>query len=203
MTRRSSPRRARATRRAARRHARRMGRRRRPLGLRLRLADLAARVRVRRGPAGHRARLAPRAGDALARQPRHARVPGPRVRAGRRRLVPRPGLPHRARARVDAELERLWAREMPTGVYDPKWLPAARRRARSAAWPSRSSRRSPSHTGRSPTTRWSRSCARANGRYGSTLAYLVETARVAARLRHPRPRDRAPGRAGAPPRADR
>src|ERR1700712_2761733 len=27
-----------------------------------------------------------------------------------------------ARPRAPAELERLWAREMPTGVYDPKWL---------------------------------------------------------------------------------
>ena len=27
-----------------------------------------------------------------------------------------------SRARAAAELERLWAREMPTGVYDPKWL---------------------------------------------------------------------------------
>ncbi|HZT56685.1 MAG TPA: gamma-glutamylcyclotransferase, partial [Burkholderiaceae bacterium] len=26
------------------------------------------------------------------------------------------------RARAAAELERLWLREMPTGVYDPKWL---------------------------------------------------------------------------------
>jgi cation transport protein ChaC len=27
------------------------------------------------------------------------------------------------RARVDDELPRLWAREMPTGVYDARWLP--------------------------------------------------------------------------------
>src|SRR6476661_809878 len=26
---------------------------------------------------------------------------------------------------VDAELERLWAREMPTGVYDPRWVPCS------------------------------------------------------------------------------
>ena len=26
------------------------------------------------------------------------------------------------RARAATELERLWVREMPTGVYDPKWL---------------------------------------------------------------------------------
>ncbi len=28
------------------------------------------------------------------------------------------------REHADEELERLWAREMPTGVYDPRWLPA-------------------------------------------------------------------------------
>src|SRR5688572_29495574 len=28
-----------------------------------------------------------------------------------------------ARERAESELERLWLREMPTGVYDPKWLP--------------------------------------------------------------------------------
>ena len=39
-----------------------------------------------------------------------------------RRLVPRRGLPHRSAHEAEAQLERLWAREMPTGVYDPKWL---------------------------------------------------------------------------------
>ena len=40
------------------------------------------------------------------------------------------------------------------------------------------SRRSPSHTGAlARRASWSTSCARANGRYGSTLDYLVETAR--------------------------
>jgi cation transport protein ChaC len=43
-------------------------------------------------------------------------------------------------ARVETELRRLWGREMPSGVYDPKWLgvpdaagaPSAHSRSRSA-----------------------------------------------------------------------
>jgi cation transport protein ChaC len=73
-------------------------------------------------------------------------------------------------------LERLWAREMPNGIYDPKWL-----NCRSDGGPVRAlaftlSRRSPSHTGPLPDSQMIDILRRANGRYGTTLAYLTETA---------------------------
>lgn len=79
------------------------------------------------------------------------------------------------RARAPAELERLWAREMPTGVYDPKWLAC-----RTAAGPVRAlaftlSRSSPAHTGPIDDARMVDVLRRAVGRYGSTLDYLLET----------------------------
>ena len=86
-----------------------------------------------------------------------------------------------------AELERLWLREMPTGVYDPKWL-----RCRTSEGPVNGlaftlSHASPSHTGRLPDPQIVEILRHANGRYGSSLAYLVDTARS---LRHCGIRDR-------------
>jgi glutathione-specific gamma-glutamylcyclotransferase len=80
------------------------------------------------------------------------------------------------RARVPAELERLWAREMPTGVYDPKWLAG-----RTAQGPVRAlaftlARTSPAHTGPIADPQMLEVLQRATGRYGSTLDYLLETA---------------------------
>ena len=72
---------------------------------------------------GAGARLAPRAAHALARQPRHAGAAGAGVRAAARRRLPRRRLSAAARQRRRTRLERLWAREMPTGVYDARWLP--------------------------------------------------------------------------------
>ena len=85
------------------------------------------------------------------------------------------------RARAATELERLWVREMPTGVYDPKWLAC-----RTAQGPVRAlaftlSRRSPAHTGPLSDAHMLEVLGRATGRFGSTLDYLLETARS---LRH-------------------
>jgi len=82
-----------------------------------------------------------------------------------------------ARSRAPTELERLWAREMPTGVYDPKWLAC-----RTAQGPVRAlaftlSRRSPAHTGRLSDPQMLEVLRAATGRFGSTLDYLLETAR--------------------------
>jgi cation transport protein ChaC len=92
-----------------------------------------------------------------------------------------------ARSRAAAELERLWAREMPTGVYDPKWLAC-----RTAQGPVRAlaftlSRRSPAHTGPLSDARMLEVLRCAAGRFGSTLDYLLETSRS---LRHCGIRDR-------------
>ncbi len=81
-----------------------------------------------------------------------------------------------ARSRAERELERLWLREMPTGVYDPRWLPC-----RTPAGPVRAlaftlDRASPSHTGVIPDGEMLEILRHARGRYGSTLEYLLETA---------------------------
>jgi cation transport protein ChaC len=77
---------------------------------------------------------------------------------------------------VAEQMERLWAREMPTGVYDPKWLGCNTSEGRVKALAFTLSRRSPSHTGPVPDAQMVDILKTANGRYGSTLAYLVETA---------------------------
>jgi cation transport protein ChaC len=79
--------------------------------------------------------------------------------------------------RVEAELRRLWGREMPTGVYDPKWLTCRTPDGNVRGLAFTLSRQSPSHTGALPDGELVEILRTANGRYGSTLAYLVETAR--------------------------
>jgi cation transport protein ChaC len=74
------------------------------------------------------------------------------------------------------ELDRLWLREMPTGVYDPRWL-----RCQTAAGPVMAlaftlSRRSPNYTGPIDDGAMLRILGQARGRYGTTLDYLVRTA---------------------------
>ncbi len=81
-----------------------------------------------------------------------------------------------AAPRVPAELERLWQREMPNGVYDPRWVQchtaAGRVRALAFTLPADS----PNHTGPLPDEELLRICAHARGRYGTTLDYLHDTA---------------------------
>ena len=80
------------------------------------------------------------------------------------------------RDRVPAELERLWLREMPTGVYDPKWLTGRTAHGRVNALAFTLSRSSPAHTGALDDAQMLHILRCANGRYGSTLDYLLETA---------------------------
>jgi cation transport protein ChaC len=80
------------------------------------------------------------------------------------------------RSRVEEELRRLWGREMPTGVYDPKWLPCRTPEGTVRALGFTLSRKSPSHTGALPDEAMVEILRTANGRFGSTLSYLVETA---------------------------
>jgi cation transport protein ChaC len=80
------------------------------------------------------------------------------------------------RERAAAELERLWAREMPTGVYDPKWLSCRTTEGRVQALAFTLSRSSPAHTGPLPDPQMIEVLRCAAGRYGSTLDYLLETA---------------------------
>lgn len=79
-------------------------------------------------------------------------------------------------ARVEAELKRLWSREMPTGVYDPKWLACKTPLGSVNGLAFTLSRKSPSHTGALPDAQIVEILRIAQGKYGSTLSYLVETA---------------------------
>lgn len=80
------------------------------------------------------------------------------------------------RHRAAAELERLWAREMPTGVYDPKWLGCRTALGNVKALGFTLSRRSPAHTGPLADAQMINVLRCAAGRFGSTLDYLMETA---------------------------
>jgi len=80
------------------------------------------------------------------------------------------------RDRVEVELERLWAREMPTGVYDPRLLTT-----RTAQGPVRAltftlSRRSPACLPPLDDDTLLAILRTARGRFGTTLEYLIETA---------------------------
>jgi len=80
------------------------------------------------------------------------------------------------RESAEAELERLWAREMPTGVYDPRWLPARTAHGEVQALAFTLSRRSEAHMGRLGDEQMLHILRHASGRYGSTLQYLAATA---------------------------
>lgn len=79
------------------------------------------------------------------------------------------------RERATVELRRLWAREMPTGVYDPKWLPCQTAEGTVRALAFTLARSSPSFTGDMDDDTLLRILRHARGRYGSTLDYLMET----------------------------
>jgi cation transport protein ChaC len=80
------------------------------------------------------------------------------------------------RRRAAAELERLWVREMPTGVYDPKWLACRTQHGPVNALAFTLSRRSPAHTGAVPDPQMLDILRGARGRFGTTLDYLLDTA---------------------------
>jgi glutathione-specific gamma-glutamylcyclotransferase len=75
-----------------------------------------------------------------------------------------------------AELERLWFREMPTGVYDPAWVRCRTPKGPVLALAFTLSRTSPNHTGHVSDAHMLQILRSASGRYGSTLDYLLETA---------------------------
>jgi cation transport protein ChaC len=80
------------------------------------------------------------------------------------------------RGKAQAELNRLWAREMPTGVYDPKWVHCRTPHGRVRALAFTLDRASPNHTGRLPDAQMIDILRRSRGRYGTTLEYLMATA---------------------------
>jgi len=81
-----------------------------------------------------------------------------------------------SRQRADAELERLWAREMPTGIYDPRWLPCRTAQGVVPALAFTLSRRSDACLPRLHDDHMLHILRHARGRYGTTLDYLSGTA---------------------------
>jgi glutathione-specific gamma-glutamylcyclotransferase len=74
-------------------------------------------------------------------------------------------------------LRAVWQREMPNGVYDPRWLACATAEGPVRALAFTLSRRSPQHTGPIADARMLDILRHTRGRYGSTLDYLLATAR--------------------------
>lgn len=80
-----------------------------------------------------------------------------------------------AQSEAHAALQRLWVREMPTPVYDPRWLPCHTPQGKVQALAFTLSRRSPSHTGNLSAHEYQRIFSQAHGRYGSTRDYAHDT----------------------------
>jgi cation transport protein ChaC len=81
-----------------------------------------------------------------------------------------------AAAQVPEELPRLWAREMPTGVYDPRWVACRTAQGAVQALAFTLHPDSPNHTGAQSDEALLKIFASARGRYGTTLDYLHDTA---------------------------
>lgn len=89
------------------------------------------------------------------------------------------GVVYRLRAaHADDELRRLWAREMLTGVYDPRLLPCHTPQGTVPALAFTLSRRSPACLPRLGDEQLLHVLRHARGRFGSTLEYVAETARA-------------------------
>jgi cation transport protein ChaC len=72
-------------------------------------------------------------------------------------------------------LTALWAREMPNGVYDPKWLRCRTAQGDIKALAFTLSRRSPNHTGVLSEDDYRQIFSSACGRYGTTRDYAQLT----------------------------
>ncbi|WP_422824000.1 gamma-glutamylcyclotransferase [Variovorax robiniae] len=72
-------------------------------------------------------------------------------------------------------LGRLWLREMPTGVYDPRWLDCNTPGGKVRALAFTLSRRSPNFTGELAEARYREIFASAAGRYGTSIDYARQT----------------------------
>ena len=69
----------------------------------------------------------------------------------------------------------LWQREMPTGVYDPRWLTCQTPQGPVSALAFTLSRKSHNHTGELPDHEYRRIFDEACGRYGTTRDYAQAT----------------------------
>ncbi len=82
---------------------------------------------------------------------------------------------HIAHAQVPQVLEQLWAREMPTGVYDPRWLRCSTAQGAVSALAFTLSRSSPNYCGLLSDAQYAQIFKNAVGRYGSTVDYAQQT----------------------------
>lgn len=80
-----------------------------------------------------------------------------------------------AQERVADSLPALWAREMPNGVYDPKWLRCRTAQGDVRALAFTLSKRSPNHTGVLSEDHYRHIFSGACGRYGTTRDYAQMT----------------------------
>ncbi len=80
-----------------------------------------------------------------------------------------------ASANVPEMLPRLWEREMPNPVYDPKWLRCLTPDGPVCALGFTLSRHSPNYTGDLDHDEYRTIFAHARGRYGTTLDYARQT----------------------------
>ncbi|MDN3920575.1 gamma-glutamylcyclotransferase [Roseateles violae] len=78
-------------------------------------------------------------------------------------------------SRGEAVLRQLWEREMPNGVYEPRWLSCETADGPWRALAFTLSRRSPNWTGAIDDADLVHIFRHARGRYGTTLDYLLRT----------------------------
>ena len=79
-------------------------------------------------------------------------------------------------AQADEVLERLWSREMPIGVYEPRWLRCQTETGSVQALAFTLPHSSPQYTGRLPTDHYQRIFSDSvGGRFGTTLDYAQQT----------------------------
>jgi cation transport protein ChaC len=89
------------------------------------------------------------------------------------------GVAYRLNAeRAEEELDRLWAREMPTGVYDARLLPCRTAQGSVLALAFTLSRRSVACLPLMSDAEMTHILRHARGRDGTTLQYLAETAKA-------------------------
>lgn len=81
------------------------------------------------------------------------------------------------RETAEAELERLWRREQPTGVYDARWLRCRTTQGPVTALAFTLSHASVSYMGPVNDAQMLHILRHARGRYGTTFDYLADTAR--------------------------
>ena len=79
------------------------------------------------------------------------------------------------KVRAAQALGQLWEREMPTGVYDPKWLACETPDGTVKALTFTLSRKSPNFTGQLETSTYRQIFEQSQGRFGSTLDYAKQT----------------------------